>query len=610
MVTDNIGHTATSTPTVNPDDEATRLLASAAHLDPELADAMVEECLAEPYRVVLPSPGVRAHIVLREAVAARTARRIGSAVLVALLVPFTIASGGLVVLWLASGSAWKISSWAVRAARRSRTPAVGREQHGEREQRGERGSWWPTALLWLPLSLIFTSLFAIPAAVLSLLTAALFGGLGNESGDGFYSEQPGGISAVSAIGIGTGLLITTVGMFCVLFVQRYRPWVLADRYFRFGHFQPDRPPREFVSWACRPFATRLQRIIDQEQRDNRPTPRNLIIYRGHRPFVGAGTRVRSWSQAFELRPNDPAGYSDAPMAEFAAAELQNFVARDVDAMRKTPNITPGWRFAGLEISDTAFLSAGHVLNYREAEFFARELKQGRNPQLAESYWQELLDSAPEWLRFYRCFRLEGWARQLGVAGYLHIGYERQILFVEWNGFVLPPVAPTYHFADFPPRAPALLALWQALGELALLPTTIPARVIDMARWMRDAHGVGRGRTNTPDRAANAFGALATVREIGAGTIFPQFFQESDSDQYLKILERRVLDAIHRFLSSKGIATDAFDTMITQINNATVMEGCTVVAGNIGGADNIGTVGSGTIGGTTSATPTAAPLATK
>lgn len=52
-------------------DEPTRYLAAAVHLDDELADALVEEYLAEPKRAVPPSPGVDAVTVLREATAAQ-----------------------------------------------------------------------------------------------------------------------------------------------------------------------------------------------------------------------------------------------------------------------------------------------------------------------------------------------------------------------------------------------------------------------------------------------------------------------------------------------------------------------------------------------------------
>ncbi|MGW4715364.1 hypothetical protein [Nocardia sp. NPDC004260] len=604
MVQEQISAAPRSGPVIVPEDEATRYLASAAHLHPQLADTLVEEFLTEPFRVVVPSPGVRADVVLREAVAAQTARRIGNALLLVLLLAFLVLGSGLIVIWLASGLAWRVSARIVaRVMRRQNGPDTGR-----RPARSTPPPWWSTALLWLPLSWIFVLALSFPLTLLLMFGSDESHTSRSRRGDGFgkgFSDSPDlsftdGLTSFVAIASGFALLLVTVAMYCVLFVQRFLPWVLADRCFQFGFFHPDTPPRPFVSWACRQFAGRLERIAQEERRATHPMPRNVVVYRGNRPFVGAGARVRSWSQAIELHSDDPAAKPDAEIGEFTAADLQNFVAEDVDAIRKSPDITPGGRFAGLTITDTAFVSAGHLRHYADATFFADELTAGRNPLLADTYWHGLLNRSPEWLRLYRCFRVEAWERQLAVAGYLHVGYERRTLYLEWNGFVLPPVAAAYRTVDTPPGATMARSLWRALGEMALLPTTVPSRVADVTTWVRDVLGYGHGLTRTPAQAAHAFGAAATVREIGAGIAFPHFFQEADADQYLKILERRVLDAIQRFLASKGIATGTFTAMVTQINNATVMDGCTVVAGSIGGSGNSGTVGSADVIGTPAA----------
>ncbi|MFD3702438.1 hypothetical protein ACFWUP_04770 [Nocardia sp. NPDC058658] len=549
----------------NPDDEATRYLAAAVHLDSRLADAVIEECLAEPHRVVPPAPGVRAHIVLREAVAAQEARSISNVALLILLAVLAMFGSILLVIWLSSALAWRVSTRLLT-------------------RRSTRPSWAVTALAWLPLMWLFNLMLGFPVALL------LFASTMSEPA----SDSYGSSSSDDVSGLFTGLFavvglaavaIAGIALVGTLFIQRYLPWHIVTRFFQFGHFHPNTPPREFVTRACRPFAARLHRIAAEDHLRQHATPRNVIVYRGASPFVGAGARVRTWSQAIDLHSVDPA----VPIPEFTAADLQHFIADDVDGIRKSPDITPGQRFAGLEISDAAFLAAGQLLHYPEASFFVNELVNGRNPVIGDTYWDELLNRSPEWLRHYRCFRLDAWEKQVAVAGYLHIGYERRTLYVEWSGFVLPPVAPEYRTVDTPPRWPYLHAGWQAVCDLAVLPTSVPARVGEVARWVRASYGIGRGRTTTPAQAANALGALSTVREIGAGRRLPTFFQASDSDQYLKILERRVLDAMHRFLASRGISTELFNAMVTQINNSTVMEGCTVVAGNIGGSANQGSI---------------------
>ncbi|MBF6213413.1 hypothetical protein IU433_25100 [Nocardia puris] len=561
---------------IDPGDEATRYLAAAAHLDAELADELVEECLAEPCRMVLHSPGVRASVVLREAVAAQAARRIGSAALLVLLLITFVLSPGLVLLWLASGLAWRTGGWLVARIRRNR-------QANRPQAPPDRGATWgPTAALWLPVFTVYSFLIVMPVVYVG---AAVRINLGIETP---VVDTPIGYVYIGRLGF--PVVALALAMLCVLFVLRYLPWVLADRRFRFGRFDPDAPPREFVTLACRPFEARLRRIDAEEERNREALPRNLIIYRGHDPFVGAGARVRTWSQAIELHP--AAATPGAPMPEFTAGDLHRAIADDVDALRKAPDLSPGGRFAGLEIRDTALLSAGHILHYPDARYFFRELEARRDPTLAERYWHGLYDRSPEWLRFYRCFRVESWEREVACSGYLHVGYERRTLYLEWNGFVLPPIWSRYRTVDTPPTLPALYALWRALGDLALAPASIRRRVADLWRWGRDLRGAGRGRLDTPERVAHSLGVAATVREIGTGMEFPNFFQETDADRYLKILEQRVLDAIQRFLTAQGVATDAFSSMVTQINNATVMNGCTVIAGSVGGSGNQGAVTTG------------------
>lgn len=562
-------------PPVNPDDEATRYLAAASHFDPELADQLIEECLAEPYRAIAHTPGVHAATVLREAVAARAARSLVSIGVVALALLIAVFGFVMALFWLVSALAWRTAAWVLTRIRTRRARSLGAPPPDDRPP------WWAVAALWFPLQSGFSLVLLLPLAA----DSSSFGGGGS-------SDFDDSLAGMYSIGSEIGVLIATLIIVCVLFVHRYLPWVLAERYFRFGIFRPDLPPREFVAWACRPFAARLARIAEQDASRDRASPRNLIIYRDHRPFVGAGYRVRSWSQAIELH-NAESGKPGEQVPVLSAAELQQFIAEDVDSLRKSPDLAPGGRFAGLEITDTALLSAGHLLHYADAQYFVNELTAGRTPYLDAVYWQGLHDRSPEWLRYYKGFRIESWERQLAVAAFLHVGYEERTLYLEWNSFVLPPIAPEYRTVDTPPSAAPVRALWHALGDTALLPTTVPRRITEIWRWVRDVYGIGRGAVRTPVAAAQSLGTALTVREIGAGTMFPDFFQETDSDRYLKVLEQRVLDATRRFLAEKGVATEMFASMVTQINNSTVMEGCTIVAGSVGGSGNQGTVGATT-----------------
>ncbi|MFF0452913.1 hypothetical protein [Nocardia africana] len=216
-----------------------------------------------------------------------------------------------------------------------------------------------------------------------------------------------------------------------------------------------------------------------------------------------------------------------------------------------------------------------------------QLVNEQDPRLSEDAWSDYVDWTPEWVRHYRCYRLEAWARQLAVSAFLHIGCENRTLVLEWHTFVLPPIAPQFRAVDLPPDRIELHILRTVVAELALLPTTIPRRISELfrrrhARWSRPDW-------STPELAAHAFGSAASLRELVADSGLNNFFQRTDADRYLKILEHRMLDAVRRFLSKNGITAKGLEEMVTQINNSAVITNSTVVAANIAGQGDVGTV---------------------
>ncbi|WP_280234288.1 hypothetical protein [Nocardia cyriacigeorgica] len=554
-----------------PTDEPTRYLAAAVHLEGGLADALIEEYLAEPKRAIPPSPGVDATTVLREALAAQARRRTVNAVLLGLLAVTTVLAFPLVVLWLASGLTWRVCSAIV-----SRLAYSASGPGGFLAGRSQR--WWATAIMWWLLSFVWV--------LIPMLVAVPFGAflIGSSDSDG---------SGIAVLLVLVALALI-VAMLCVLVARHYLPWQVATNWFGYGRYQPQTAPREAVVKASAPYAQRLHRITQDQLRRAQEDSGEIVVYRGRKPFVGAGNRVRSWSAALELYSKTTTHDADATehavglVPSFDPRELQDFVSEDLKKLRKAPTLTPGWRFSDLGITSWALLSPVDIVHNPSAGPLLDRLNAGIEPQLNPQDWADLANKSPEWLRYYRCFRLESWARQLAVSGFLHVGCEERMLVLEWHAFVLPPIAPAFRRVDTPPDMLELRALVAAMADMALLPTTVPSRIGDLVRAMMARRRPG-GTWTTPDEAAQVLGAAASIREIGAGTRLNNFFQETDCDRYLKILERRTLDAVHRYLTEKGIAAKGFDDMVKQINNSTIVNNSNIIAGNIGGAGNSGSV---------------------
>lgn len=544
-------------------DEATRYMASAVHLDDRLADALVAEFLSEPRRMVPPTSGVRAEVVLREAAAARLRRLLIDAAVLIVFCIFTALAFTTVAAWLAAAVAWRVSSLVVRVVA---TWLLGNySEYGAPARLPKWLHWMLTFYLW-----------GLIAAALVLATLGAAQGLSEESGPATPNSGP-----VAA------LLSAQLLLFGILFTGSLLRWRTVDRCFRFGIFDPAAAPREFVARASLPYDDRLRRFAEADARASQYSPAELVVYRGQNPFVGAGIHLDkwSWSTAMQLYPAVP----DAEVPVFRPMELQDFLTKDLMALRVTPTLTPGYRFSELHVTHWAALSSNYLLHYPEAAPLLEQLDAGRNPQLKPEDWAVLMDSSPEWLRYFRGYRVEGWERQLAVSTFLHVGCQQHTLYLEWQAFVLPPIDPALRTVD-DERLPVLPELWRALCETVVLPLSIPGRIGTLWRWARERTGLGRGDARSPGQAAFVFGADRTVREMGAGEEFTSFFEATDMERYLQILRDRVFDGVHRFLAENGISTANFDRAVTQISNATYIDNSNVVAGNIGGSHNAGTMG--------------------
>lgn len=103
-------------------DDTTRFLCGAAYRDEEFADSAIREYLLETTRSIPRSPGVNAGAVLREAVAARTRRKVrDSVLLVPAVVVLFAASGLLLGPWLLVAGTVALATGArIRLGRRER----------------------------------------------------------------------------------------------------------------------------------------------------------------------------------------------------------------------------------------------------------------------------------------------------------------------------------------------------------------------------------------------------------------------------------------------------------------------------------------------------------
>jgi hypothetical protein len=364
-----------------------------------------------------------------------------------------------------------------------------------------------------------------------------------------------------------------------------------SRSFRFGSFTPYPDFASLSRWerlartsGRRRFAADLDRIAAA------PTTGELVVHRGRKPFVGTGATHRSWSMVIELEPDEGPpdacdtdnGLPSGPrQARFKASHLYEHVAGEITALGASPSLSPSWRMKDLVAAHRVIVSAEALLFHHHDPAAQAVLPRPEDPPAASlppPLTTEVINQPCEWMRYYRCFQVESWDRDLVVSAYLHVSVDDRTLYLEWTACVLHPVADAYRQVDLASSSP-WPPMRDALASLIELPLTVPTRiasVIRMARNPRAAHPV------TP---AGRYGCASSLRELAASARVRSYFQQADVDRYIKLIERRAVLAVHGFLTTRGISTGSLDKQITAIINNTTVTHSTVVGSTIGGSSN-------------------------
>lgn len=536
------------------EDETTRYLCSAAHLDQEFADAAIRETLVEPLRAVPPTPGADLRAVLREAVAARLRRRIRDAILLLCLIGVLWTGFYLFALWLLYAVAWSYLSPRHAAGQRS---TLLREWSGVVKLQVVRRIRRWALLLWVLLFLV--------------ISISQLGPLLNP----FGTRRPpapdvteGGMWPWLFVLIAVLVLLADEFLLAALLGRSFRP----GPGFRADPGRSSWPGERLARTMASPRLRRALTRLDGPQPDC-----DVLVYRDYHPFVGSGVPFQPWSIALPL---DPAG-QHAP-EPFTLTALYDHITTELTRLGGSASLSPERRLGGLTPRDQVLVSAETLLDnlYDErAAWVLPDVDQPPVRTLPADLVAELRERPLEWMRHYRCFQVETWDRNLVVTVYLHIGADERMLYLEWTPCVLRPVAEHYRIADRRPSTP-WAPIRHAIGSLLSLPVTAPRRVQALFRGLRplpQPHGM---------LVPAKYGAASSLRELAADEDLANYFQRKDLERYLQLLEGRAFRAIGEFLTARGISVVEFQARASQvINNHIDNTGghLNFVGGNVGGS---------------------------
>jgi len=390
-----------------------------------------------------------------------------------------------------------------------------------------------------------------------------------------YPEQDTTATTVGAIGVVTL-------MFLILLADRFVVWRhLNERFWpnrltRLSAWLRDRPVFQFSSdrqlTQLSRYATANPTMADGES-SGEPVP--LVVYRDFKPFVGAGEPEDPWSIAVPLEELPEAEQT----TELTTETLYAGINEEITSLRSASALAPGRRLGELRLGELVIVSADELIDHlaepSSVDFLWRP---GVAPYtMIRRARAEAIRADPlEWARYYQCYQVETWDRDLVVTVFVHVAVGRGALYVEWTPCVLRPIRRKYRKIDEMSRSP-LRPAGRALLDLLALPVSLPGRLVRLLSFLRplpQARGV---------ISADMYGSAASLRELAADRTVHNYFQLADIDRYLKMMESRLILAVSRMMRAAGYSPASFDAQAAAVVNNNVS-----IAGSVGGDVVVGT----------------------
>lgn len=302
---------------------------------------------------------------------------------------------------------------------------------------------------------------------------------------------------------------------------------------------------------------------------------NLVVFRGHRAFVGSGYQLSKEHLLIDVsrgKTQNPKSGKPAKPERFTNEEVH---AAIISAMRKLG-------LADLRVEERLFVNGRHIQNSLAV------LPKPKEPPSASVDCAVLKHAAlhptPD-ARVYVCVEMPSWQGQLVVtlfARAVHIGGS---LYIEWRFHALLPVKRSFQNVDnlwSEPRGRLVRQFVRySVGQTAPAMFGAPVRIWRARRDARFARKNEMSQAYAIDHGqVFHYGADSSIRELASGSARQHYFLSRDEAMFVLLAQEKLIRTISRFLDKKNIDAGQIKSQVEFIINETNNHYSMHVGGNI------------------------------
>lgn len=350
----------------------------------------------------------------------------------------------------------------------------------------------------------------------------------------------------------------------VLLAKWYQErWMLAWPFAR-AQWDPRTVEQQFQVELPRDVASK---IANPEQ--------NVVVYGTYTPFVGSGGRLDGWSFVIDTtKPAEDLGGTKDPRT-FTSAQLYSAVLGRIRELH-VPNS---------EIRDCVFVSGRDIRHDREllADIYSHPV-QRVGPARIERL---RADNAGTQARWYPWIRIYDANSEVILSVFLRFQLQGKHLFLEMARHVLSPLADDCREIDRvgPPSIRSVSALAaKAVLASPLAPYWFLFRLVARGFFaLRRELGFDERehRRTIRDSPRYNYGVGTSIREEASSGTYSHYFEQVDTQMYVKMLDVTILDSVIDFLRQHNIDTSDLKERSTMVlNSGIIVHGGDVKAGSL------------------------------